>query len=62
MTSPNGRQLLKHAEDFHAVFSAEHRKAGLDPLPWDQLSPASIRGWVEVAGLAVRLSRANGNA
>jgi hypothetical protein len=52
MEGPNGRRLLEHAEDFHGVHSAEHRRVGLDPLPWDQLSPATIRAWVAVAKLA----------
>jgi hypothetical protein len=52
MVGPNGRRLLGSAEEFHATHSAVHRKAGLDPLPWDELSPATIRAWVAVAELA----------
>jgi hypothetical protein len=49
MVGPNERRWLADAEDLREAHDAEHRKAGLDPLPWDQLSPATIRAWVAVA-------------
>jgi hypothetical protein len=52
MVGPNERRWLAHAEEYREAHDVEHRKAGLDPLPWDQLSPATIRAWVAVAELA----------
>lgn len=52
MSTTQGAKLLKDAADFHETHCAVNRKAGLDPLPWDHLSPTSIRAWVAVAKLA----------
>jgi hypothetical protein len=62
MVGPNERRWLADAEDLREVHDAEHRKAGLDPLPWDQLSPATIRAWVAVARRAEQRRREAGRS